>query len=71
MQKAGYLKRHAHAEDGRGRIVEITGSGKSIRKKMWPVYAAALKRTLGQRLTQAEVKCLETLLGGLTSRPNG
>jgi len=68
MQKAGYLKRHAHAEDGRGRIVEITGSGKTIRKKIWPIYRAALKRTLGERLTQAEVKRLETLLGVLAGK---
>jgi len=62
IRDAGYLERRPSAADGRGFDIAITAAGRAIRKKMWPVYAAALNRALGARLSDAEAKKLATLL---------
>ena len=68
MEKAGYVARHACADDGRGQIVAITPAGKAVRRRMWPVYAAAIEEALGRRLSKAEAKTLDALLGALLAR---
>lgn len=52
--------------DGRGQVIRLTQKGRSIRKAMWPVYAGALKRSVEQQLSQAEVTELARLLKKLT-----
>ncbi len=50
---------------GRSQIVAITKSGKAIRKRMWPVYAAALQSAVGDNLSDREAQMLGDLLGNL------
>lgn len=65
IRDAGYLERRPSAADGRGYDIAITAAGRTIRKKIWPVYAEALNRALGEKLSDAEAKKLAGLLGKL------
>jgi len=65
MEDAGHLSRRRCADDGRGQIVVITKSGKRLRRRMWPVYAAAIRDAVGNHLTEKEARSLDLLLGKL------
>ncbi len=68
MEKAGYVERQPCAEDGRGHVVVITTAGKALRRRMWPVYAAAIEDAFGRHLSEQQAKSLDALLGGLIDR---
>jgi len=71
MEKAGYVERQACAEDGRGQVVAITPAGKAMRRRMWPIYAAAIQHAFGQHLSEQQAKNLDALLGTLIAPPRG
>ncbi len=62
LEKAGYLVRKNCAEDGRGKRLVITDQGKRVRRKMWRVYRAALKRAVGDKLPENDGPLLLALL---------
>jgi DNA-binding MarR family transcriptional regulator len=64
LEAAGYVERHPCKDDARGQFIVITPAGKAIRKRMWPVYAAALNAVIGQRVSDREA----ATLGGLLDR---
>lgn len=68
LAAAGYVARAASAEDGRGQVLTITREGRAMRKRMWPVYAAAIEEAVGRHLSSAEAATLADLLGRLYSR---
>ena len=68
IEKAGYVERRACADDGRGQVVAITTAGKSVRRRMWPVYAKAIQSFLGNQLTETEIGMLDGTLGKLLGR---
>jgi len=55
-EKAGLAKRIPSKEDGRGYYAQITRKGRSIRKKMWPVYYNVLKNYLFTSLSSKELE---------------
>lgn len=65
IENAGYIERCPCEDDGRGQIVKITSAGIAIRHKMWPVYADAISRALGDHFSEREAEQLNTLLGNL------
>jgi DNA-binding MarR family transcriptional regulator len=65
MEKAGYVERRACEDDGRGQVVAITASGKSIRRRMWPVYSQAIQTFFGNPLLESEIGTLDGVLGKL------
>ncbi len=65
IERAGYVEKRACADDGRGQMLAITAAGRDMRAAMWPVYGAAIERTLGERLTPGEMRILSRLLGKL------
>lgn len=67
METAGLIRHGPHKEDGRGQIVTLTPAGRATQKKMWPVYAAAIEREVGGKLSEAEAQKLADLLGKLSS----
>ena len=69
LAAAGYVARTASAEDGRGQTLTLTREGRAMRKRMWPVYAAAIEEAVGRHLSTAEATTLADLLGRLYSRP--
>lgn len=65
VEAAGYVERRPFADDRRGQIVTITGEGRSIRRRMWPIYSEAVESTIAGRLTADETAVLSDLLAKL------
>lgn len=65
IERAGYVERIPCEEDGRGQIIVITNSGKTIRRKMWPIYAGAIEAAIGQHLSTKHADLLNEILGSL------
>jgi DNA-binding MarR family transcriptional regulator len=71
MEKAGYVERSACEDDGRGQVVAITASGKTIRRRMWPVYSQEIQRFFGNPLAESEIRTLDGVLGKLLVTKDG
>ena len=65
MEREGLVERLPCAEDGRGQVVRSTDAGRRLRRRMWPVYAGAIRDAVGAKLTDAEARGLAELLGKL------
>lgn len=65
MAEAGYVERMVCPLDGRGQFVAITAGGRAMQKRMWDVYAAAIEKHVGAKLSDAEARTLASLLGKL------
>lgn len=65
LEAAGYIARQKCDDDGRGQVLMITTRGQEIRRKIWPIYARAIRQAVGIRLTGNEAKTLAGLLGKL------
>lgn len=68
MVEAGLVRKDPCPEDKRGHLLAITEAGLRQRKETWPVYAKAISRRLGEKLTKAETEKLAGLLGKLLAR---
>ncbi len=66
IEAAGHIARRPCDDDGRGHVLIITESGRALRRRMWPVYASALREAVEQRLSDAEAERLADLLAKLT-----
>lgn len=71
IERAGYVERRTCEGDGRGQLIAITERGKSIRRKMWPVYARAIEQALGRHLSPKQSDTLDDLLGKLIASHQG
>lgn len=69
MSRAGLVRREACPVDGRGQVIAITSAGRLRREQMWPVYAAAIERRVGARLSGPEARQLDELLRKLLQCP--
>ncbi|MEO8003938.1 MAG: MarR family transcriptional regulator [Betaproteobacteria bacterium] len=69
LEAAGLVARERAAEDRRGAFAVITAEGRALRKKMWPVYAAAIKELFEDHITEREAtqirEPLERVLGAV------
>lgn len=65
LENAGTLARKPCPEDGRGVIATLTPAGRALLRRMWPVYARAIQRNLGEKLTAVQAASLDDLLGRL------
>lgn len=63
ITRAGYIRRVACDGDGRGHVVQITGAGKAVRKRMWPIYQQCLIDIFEGQISVDEVDILKDLLG--------
>lgn len=45
LEAAGAVRREPSPDDRRGTVVAITREGSSLLKRMWPVYAAEIRRS--------------------------
>jgi DNA-binding MarR family transcriptional regulator len=71
IERAGYVERRVCEDDGRGQLITITDRGKSLRRKMWPLYARAIEAAVGRHLPAKQVEALDGLLGLLIERIRG
>lgn len=65
LERAGLLAREACENDGRGQVVKPTADGLSLLKRMWPTYARAIQRHVGEKLSADDAHALAQLLGAL------
>ena len=65
LEKAGHVERRACEDDGRGQNVVLTERGRTLRRRMWPVYARAIEAALGRHLTAKQSAMLDDILGRL------
>jgi DNA-binding MarR family transcriptional regulator len=62
LESAGLVARERAEEDRRGAFAVITAEGRAMRKKMWPVYSAAIKALFEDHIGSREaVQMGETL----------
>jgi DNA-binding MarR family transcriptional regulator len=48
--------------------VRITATGRELRRRMWPIYAQALREAVGSRLTEREALMVATQLAKLADK---
>lgn len=53
MEEAGLVRREVLPQDGRGRWILVTETGRAMQANMWTVYAAAIERHVGAKLDDA------------------
>lgn len=70
LEAAGFVERKRCPVDGRGHMLVLTQCGKGLRRRMWPVYAAAIEEVIGARLDKGEAAELARLLAKLTPPPS-
>jgi DNA-binding MarR family transcriptional regulator len=70
MESDGLVTRERCSDDARCQWVQATPAGKALRKRMWPVYADAIRGAVEARLTRAQAAQLADLLGRVSNCPN-
>jgi DNA-binding MarR family transcriptional regulator len=65
IEREGYLARSPCADDGRGQVIVITKAGRDLRRRMWPIYAAAIQQAIAAHISDDEAVVLDKLLGKL------
>jgi DNA-binding MarR family transcriptional regulator len=65
MEVDGVVRRVPYPGDKRRQLVEITAQGRALQKRMWPVYAAAIERHVGCKITEKEGEALAETLAKL------
>jgi DNA-binding MarR family transcriptional regulator len=69
LEEQGHVERRPCEADGRGQHVVITPSGRELRRRMWPIYAKALREAVGHRVSEREAASLAGLLTKLVDEP--
>ena len=69
MVEADLVKRRPSADDKRGHTLLITPAGRRKRQEMWPIYAQAIQRAVGDRIDEQQGSMLAALLERLIDRP--
>jgi DNA-binding MarR family transcriptional regulator len=54
LEAAGLLRRERTEDDGRGFYAVLTDDGERMLRRMWPVYAAVLRETFVDALSEDE-----------------
>jgi DNA-binding MarR family transcriptional regulator len=62
LEAAGLVTRERAAEDRRGAFAVLTAEGRAMRRKMWPVYADAIRELFEAHVSEGEAA---TLAGAL------
>ena len=74
LEDAGLVKRERSKEDRRGAFAVLTDDGKAMRRRMWPVYAKAIKELFEDRVSDAQAQvmgtALRTILDGARATPS-
>jgi DNA-binding MarR family transcriptional regulator len=69
LEDAGLVKRQPCKEDGRGADVTITAAGRTLQKKMWPVYQKAIGRHFARHLSPQEAEHMAELMARVIAKP--
>ena len=63
LEGAGLLGREPDPADRRGSYAAITGEGRVLLRRMWPVYAAGIAEHFGRHLDDDEARVISAALG--------
>jgi len=63
LEGRGLLRREPDPEDRRGSYAAITEEGRTMLRRMWPVYAAGIAEHFGRHLTDDEARAVASALG--------
>ena len=73
LEQAGLVERQRSEDDRRGAFAVLTAEGKAMRKRMWPVYQAAIRELFEDQISEVEAatigKALRRVLDAARSRP--
>ena len=74
LESAGLIARKPCPDDRRGAYAVLSGDGRVMRKKMWPVYNAEINALFSSHLTDSEARQLVAsftkLIAGLQNAPS-
>ena len=62
LEAAGLVGRERAEDDRRGAFAVVTAEGRALRKKMWPVYAAAIKDLFEDHITERDATQMRDIL---------
>ncbi len=65
LEAEALVSREDCPDDARGQMLKLTRAGRSLRARMWPAYAAAIRTAVEQRLSATEAETLAKLLDKL------
>jgi len=58
LERAGLVAREDSVEDGRGYDLVLTRAGRSMRRRMWPVYETEIERVFSRHVTLQEARAI-------------
>ena len=62
LEAAECVTRRPCADDARGQQIIITSTGIELRRRMWPVYAAAIRAAFGDHISDEQATALTRIL---------
>lgn len=62
LESAGMVERARSEADRRGAFAVVTASGKAMRRKMWPIYSAAIKELFEDYIDSGEAERIRKVL---------
>jgi DNA-binding MarR family transcriptional regulator len=62
LEDAGLVRRERSEEDRRGAYAVLTDAGKVLRRKMWPIYQAAIRELFEAHLSDEDAGALNAVL---------
>lgn len=65
MAKQGMVDKAPCSDDGRGQVLTINETGRTVLRRMWPAYSASIQSRIGIKLPDDELHMLCLLLGKL------
>jgi DNA-binding MarR family transcriptional regulator len=71
LQDAGLVEREPAPDDARGAYAVLTPAGKSMRRRMWPIYGAAINELFQRHMSAGERDALESTLGKVLAGNRG
>ncbi len=66
LEADGLVTRLVNADDRRRQTIQLAPKGRALIGRMWPAYAAAIERHLGQKLSGDDAKALIRILEKLS-----
>ena len=65
LVEAGLAERRVCPDDARGHVLVVTGEGRALLTRMWPVYRDAISRHFASKISATEADALSRILGKL------
>jgi DNA-binding MarR family transcriptional regulator len=71
LEDAGLVQRERSEEDRRGAYAVLTADGKTMRRRMWPVYAQGIKELFEDRLSDTQAQVMGEALRNILDAARG